>query len=549
MPFTVTQAATQQKRSTHQNASYLHQRKSSPYWYVRKRIPDSLIGHPSLLTKCGKARKELTQSTGKLVKREAAVVASEILDRWEAEFLALSGRSPDPIADVRSSSSELVEQFDFSFAGKNSSVVSELFEYAVGIAQILYKVRRGLGHEIGQSYIMKNLGSLTLEEVDDLNNPITEEMLQQNFIEKACEVLGSSARARQFGHVIFQRAIAAENSALEGISLSTVLDSYLKLREEKGARKSALSDVRRVTELFAKSCLPNGMRTAQHIVSKENVREFVRVAQAEWPNYTTCTNNISALHTVFDHGIVHFDVPGNNPFKKAKSLVPRPKDGLRKAHKNRAYEELELTKMLPSLARFSEKARSYDAQMVFGCAVLALYSGMRIEEICQLKKSDIKFVDGIEVISLPHSKSSAGIRDIPLNRGCREAVSYFKTLPRIEGDAYLVPNLNEFDGRRSKKVSDYFGRWKKSFFDGDSHKRECTFHSFRSTVITALDRAEVSNENISLLVGHEDGRGTLAKRTYSAGRTIKSLVEPASRMDHGDDLFKLAQELLEKLKV
>ena len=71
-----------------------------------------------------------------------------------------------------------------------------------------------------------------------------------------------------------------------------------------------------------------------------------------------------------------------------------------------------------------------------------------------------------------------------------------------------------------------------------------TFHSFRSTAITALDRGEVSNDFISLLVGHEDGRGTLAKSVYSAGRTMRSLVEPASKIDYGDELYNVAVKLL-----
>ncbi len=46
-----------------------------------------------------------------------------------------------------------------------------------------------------------------------------------------------------------------------------------------------------------------------------------------------------------------------------------------------------------------------------------------------------------------------------------------------------------------------------------------TFHSFRGTVITMLERAEVPDGTVQDIVGHE--RSTLTGRTYSGKTTLE----------------------------
>lgn len=61
----------------------------------------------------------------------------------------------------------------------------------------------------------------------------------------------------------------------------------------------------------------------------------------------------------------------------------------------------------------------------FWAPLIALYSGMRLEEICQLHLSDIVKMDGVLCFSIneesggsgyvKHVKSSAGIRKVPVH--------------------------------------------------------------------------------------------------------------------------------------
>jgi integrase len=535
MQYSATQSATHAPRNGAQNSDYLHRRNRSPYWYVRKRIPDDLLGHAALASTSGKAKTELTKSTGKAAKRDAAVVADQILRDWELLFASLRGH-PNPTIQPPMDVPLQEFGFDFSFAGANKDRLESLFDYLIGLNLHQSKYCGRENNSFRDDYIARKINRLSIGEVDALNRPMSKEDYQSLWLAAVQRETGSSAQSRQFAHIM-SRAIDKK----AGVTFGEVLKEYKERRKADGAQQKALKNIDRVANIFADECLPNGLKTLQASVTKQQANEFVKIAQQVWPGRKTCADAISLLSTIFNHGMKVLDASEKNPFKYAVSTLPKANRGVRKARSNEAYDNDQLSAMLPSLAKFSSKGRSEATLMVLPVTLLALYTGMRIEEICSLKVSDVRSVDGIDYIAVSKSKSNAGIREIPLNRGSEIVVSWLK---KHSKNNFLISGLTEYDGRRSKKVSDRFAGWKSEFYPDDSHKRMYTFHSFRSTAITALDRGEVSNDFISLLVGHEDGRGTLAKSVYSAGRTMRSLVEPASKIDYGDELYNLAVKLL-----
>lgn len=530
-----THSATQVSRNGAQNSDYLHRRDRSPYWYVRKRIPDDLIGHLAFASKSGKAKKELTKSTGEATKRNAAVIADQILRDWELHFAALRGE-PSPASQSSVNAPLRKLGFDFDFAGAKAPEVESLFDFLIGLNIHKSKYEGRENNTARDDFIAKNISRLNVDQIDTLNKPMSQQDYLNVWLAEVHRELGSSVQARQFAHMM-GRSIDAE----AGITFGEVLRAYKQRREADGARKAALRNIDRVAKIFAEQCLPHGFKTLQSVVTKRHANKFVEIAQQEWPGRKTCADAISLLSTIFNHGMKVLDASETNPFQYAVASLPKGKRGLRKAESNKAYENDQLKAMLPSLAEFSGNGRSVATLMLLPVTLLALHTGMRIEEICSLKVADIKWDGDVRFIAVSKSKSQAGIREIPLNRGSEIVVRWLLDHSK---DEFLISGLSEYDGRRSKKISDRFVKWKSDFYPDESHKREYTFHSFRSTAITALDRGEVSNDSISLLVGHEDGRGTLAKSVYSAGRKIQSLVEPASKIDYGDDLYELAVKLL-----
>jgi integrase len=83
-------------------------------------------------------------------------------------------------------------------------------------------------------------------------------------------------------------------------------------------------------------------------------------------------------------------------------------------------------------------------------------------------------------------------------------------------DGYVLSGLKaNANGTRGDAIGKRFTRLKRSLGFEDRY----TFHSFRGTVITMLERAGVPEGTVQDLVGHE--RSTLTGSTYSGKSTFE----------------------------
>ncbi|WP_438979031.1 tyrosine-type recombinase/integrase [Polynucleobacter sp.] len=165
---------------------------------------------------------------------------------------------------------------------------------------------------------------------------------------------------------------------------------------------------------------------------------------------------------------------------------------------------------------------------------IAMFTGMRIEEVCSLTVAQIIDVDGIRCFDIVDSKTRAGIRVVPIHPLIAPLVD--RLLEEVKGDAeeapkdeFLISGLkaNKYDDR-SNAVGKRFGRLKKEL--GFDEKK--VFHSIRKCVVTQLDRAGYRETSIANLVGHDNPNMTAGR--YSAGidapimkPMIESLKYPA----------------------
>lgn len=151
--------------------------------------------------------------------------------------------------------------------------------------------------------------------------------------------------------------------------------------------------------------------------------------------------------------------------------------------------------------------------------VLALFTGARLNELCQLTVRDIGKHEGVDTISIldeemgKRLKTAASRRIIPIHStlialgfldyvgGVTERL--FPELPENKarpGDFTKEPTRKFTEYRRRVGVgTDRFnvetGKW-----EGRSSK---VFHSFRSTLISALRKADVPKDRRTRLAGHE----------------------------------------------
>jgi integrase len=132
--------------------------------------------------------------------------------------------------------------------------------------------------------------------------------------------------------------------------------------------------------------------------------------------------------------------------------------------------------------------------------LVALHTGMRLDEIASLTWSQIREEDGIRYFQVEDAKTPAGNRQVPIH----SALSWLLTRTRGEPTARLWPQFN-LEGPGKKAGADAgrdFSRFKsaKGFRD-----RSKAFHSFRKSVTRIMERAGVPQNEWATVFGHERG--------------------------------------------
>ena len=175
----------------------------------------------------------------------------------------------------------------------------------------------------------------------------------------------------------------------------------------------------------------------------------------------------------------------------------------------------------------------------FWLPLIALYSGMRLEEIAQLDVRDVRQVDGTWVFDVnasenknlktPQSRRYVPIHPILRSIGVLEYCTAIKSGP-------LWPDLpRSRDGFHSSRFSKWFGRYKRHI-GIVSQKR--TFHSFRHTAINCLKQAGVQEALIKELVGHANGSITMAR--YGKRLSANHMLTIVERLQYQIDLSGLS---------
>lgn len=145
----------------------------------------------------------------------------------------------------------------------------------------------------------------------------------------------------------------------------------------------------------------------------------------------------------------------------------------------------------------------------FWIPLIALTSGMRLNEICQLDTCDVLVLDNVPCLNVREGiggdddakrvKTAASERVVPVHRLLRDAgLLVYVDARRSAGDAKLFPELSAGStGYRSKAFSQWFAR----FLEGrDANAPLTCFHSFRHCFRDALRASGVSRE-LSLALG------------------------------------------------
>ncbi|MVS97720.1 tyrosine-type recombinase/integrase [Devosia sp. L53-10-65] len=221
----------------------------------------------------------------------------------------------------------------------------------------------------------------------------------------------------------------------------------------------------------------------------------------------TLARHVSALNSLWEWAVGRGEVAGDTPFEAPNT---------RRAKRARVSANAPWTDdaIATYFRRVRDRSSSGLPDPAYWLPMVALLSGMRLEEICSLERSDIKSAEGVRYFDIPQGKAEGSIRVVPVH----DALLPLLDIAPERG--FLFPNLTPGgpDRKRSWNVGKRFGRLFRQI-DGAS-----TFHAFRKNVAQTFERERVREHESSQILGHK--KAGLTYGVYSPnGLTIRQKAD------------------------
>ena len=218
------------------------------------------------------------------------------------------------------------------------------------------------------------------------------------------------------------------------------------------------------------------------------------IPESDLMSVSTINMKLSLYAEVWNWAVRH-GYAYDNPFNGVQLKDPRKLKALRLPF------SIDQLKQIFSSTRITQPTYPYR----YWVPLLALYTGARINELCQLHRDDIDRVDGVLCLQIAptrsgqslknhHSERLVPVHDDVLSAGFEDFVS--------NQTGMIFPELTPFRGKYSYSASKWFSRIKPKLLP-DSDSRHC-FHSFRHSFIDHLTNTQNlgSAPAVKRLVGH-----------------------------------------------
>ena len=232
---------------------------------------------------------------------------------------------------------------------------------------------------------------------------------------------------------------------------------------------------------------------------------------------STAKKHLGSVKLYWDYLIKRGHVSGQNPWQ-GQAMPDRGRRMERSSHhKERPFTDEEIRILLyspyPTRMKDIYKTQLYDAMR------MSALSGMRLAEVITLWVEECVLNDnGHNYFNIQQGKTSAAKRTVPIHPQLLEII-HRRQRGKKSNDWLFHELSKERDPSDifSKRFAAY--RNKLNIRDNVQKQRRSlvNFHSFRRWFITKAEQAGVQENIISEVVGHTEGRKSIALKVYSAG--------------------------------
>jgi len=256
-------------------------------------------------------------------------------------------------------------------------------------------------------------------------------------------------------------------------------------------------------------------------INKKIVGDYVTsIIQNNNPASATISNTVSNVGSFFrwaeERGYIEY-----NPFSKYKLSKRNKGSQNRKPWSN----ENIMTFLKSELIGVNE----------FIATCVSLYSGMRLDEICNIQKTVIND----NCFKVLEGKTKASKRKIPIHPVLKPLVERFMD---SKEEVYLIKGIKRggYDNKRSWNFQKKLGRHRKKI----GMPEGVVFHTLRNTFATRMENLNIPRNHISQLMGHEDSN--MALDIYSAGLAIEPLVKSIKKLTYEKEIDSFIKNTLEE---
>ena len=325
-----------------------------------------------------------------------------------------------------------------------------------------------------------------------------------------------------------------EDPRAKSMPLSELAEKFIEAKIRDGKwREATVRNNPRKLRLFAE-ILNN---KPVDLVSRDDVRDWrdVLIDLELAPN--TIGLHFRVVTSMFNWAKLEGKATIDNPLK---GLAPKGDKGTREAFTPDDLKTLFHSPLYTGHWRADRRERP-GTELVkdhkFWLPLVALHSGLRVEEAAKLTLADLREVEGVWCFCVTEAKTNAGNRIVPVHPRLIHLglLDHRAEVERSKG-TQLWPELRKgSEGRFSQG----FVQWWSSFRHLIGLNREgLVFHSFRHTFVSTLMKSNAPETTVKVLVGHASQDVT--KGTYGSKLlTPHDMLELIREHDFGADLSHL----------